>query len=137
MSYDEPMDWVVIPPTGIEAPFNYGVRQTNDFQLFIASACCAAILVKKDRTGSEAACKKCGNTYYMSPYDGFKGEEEPFMLSWGQFPWQKVERVMTEWLDFYFNLTKDGTKDIEFRFDGMTAEEQRSKTTDDHARDVR
>ena len=130
MAYTEPMDWVIIPQhedtVNQDHPYFYGCRQTNDFRLFIASGCCAA-LIKRVGSASlsyESACTKCGRRFPISPYNGFKGEDEPFMLFWGQFPWGKIEKVMVEWLDFYFNLTKDGEKDIQFKFDGMTAEEQ-------------
>lgn len=124
MTYTEPMDWVVIPPTDEEGGVFYGARSLPDSRLFIASGCCAALMVKADRMGSEAGCSKCGKRFYISPYDRFDGEVDPFILSWGQFSWRKVERVMQEWLDFYFNLSKNGDVDVEIKFDGLTAEEQ-------------
>lgn len=111
------MDWTVVPQVednfNEDAPYFYGVRQSG-YNLYIASGCCGAIMVKADSIGSGANCSICSRNFPISPFDGFRAETEPFKLFWGGLSWDEVEKQTQLWLDFYLNLKRDGAVAIFF-----------------------
>jgi hypothetical protein len=118
MAVAEDMDWVVIPQHPEDSEYFYGCRALHNYRLFIASGCCAALMLPHDFS---ARCSKCKKIYPISAHPEHPGEDEPFIFNWGQFSWDEVDGKMASWIDYYFNLSAKGS--VEIKFNHMTSVE--------------
>lgn len=107
-----PNCWVVVPQGPENDEYYYGVRQLEEtYTLYIASGCCGA-KIKPRKSDYNSSCTNCSRIYPISPHTGFRGEDKPFELYWGQYAWDQVEENMKLWLDFYFNFEGTSSKKV-------------------------